>query len=61
MGRSPDYKASLMNTLGANFDFYGKFAGNEFNEQGATATLNELAKWSQALAPLRDAVRNPKS
>ena len=28
MGRSPDYKASLMNTLGANFDFYGKFAGN---------------------------------
>ena len=28
MGRSPDYKASLMNTLGANFDFYGKFANN---------------------------------
>ena len=28
MGRSPDYKASLMNTLGANFDFYGKFADN---------------------------------
>ena len=28
MGRSPDYKASLMNTLGANYDFYGKFAGN---------------------------------
>src|ERR1700722_3256712 len=28
MGRSPDYKASLMNTLGANFDFYGKFSGN---------------------------------
>ena len=28
MGRSPDYKASLMNTLGANYDFYGKFAEN---------------------------------
>src|SRR6516225_1462194 len=26
MGRSPDYKASLMNTLGANYDFYGRFA-----------------------------------
>src|ERR1700722_18168872 len=28
MGRSPDYKASLMNTLGANHEFYGKFADN---------------------------------
>src|ERR1700728_1579076 len=28
MGRTPDYKASLMNTLGANYDFYGKFADN---------------------------------
>jgi 4-hydroxyphenylacetate 3-monooxygenase len=28
MGRSPDYKASLMNTLGANSKFYGKFADN---------------------------------
>ena len=28
MGRSPDYKASLMNTLGANHAFYEKFAGN---------------------------------
>ena len=28
MGRSPDYKASLMNTLGANAAFYEKFAGN---------------------------------
>jgi len=26
MGRSPDYKASLMNTLGANHSFYGKFS-----------------------------------
>src|SRR5437667_9097745 len=28
LGRSPDYKASLMNTLGANHQFYGKFAEN---------------------------------
>jgi 4-hydroxyphenylacetate 3-monooxygenase len=28
MGRSPDYKAALLNTLGANADFYGKFAAN---------------------------------
>ncbi len=28
MGRTPDYKASLMNTLGANADYYGQFAGN---------------------------------
>ena len=28
MGRSPDYKASLMNTLGANHQFYGKFSDN---------------------------------
>src|SRR6267154_2718845 len=28
MGRSPDYKAPLMNTLGANHAFYGKFADN---------------------------------
>ena len=28
MGRSPDYKAALMSTLGANAGFYGKFADN---------------------------------
>lgn len=28
MGRSPDYKAALMNTLGANFALYDKFADN---------------------------------
>ena len=31
MGRTPDYKASLMNTLGANDAFYDKFAGNARN------------------------------
>ena len=28
MGRSPDYKASFLSTLGANAEFYGKFADN---------------------------------
>ncbi|MBX6426233.1 MAG: Pyoverdin chromophore biosynthetic protein pvcC [Variibacter sp.] len=28
MGRTPDYKASLMNTLGANYAFYEQFADN---------------------------------
>jgi 4-hydroxyphenylacetate 3-monooxygenase len=28
MGRTPDYKASLMNTLGANHAFYDKFSAN---------------------------------
>jgi 4-hydroxyphenylacetate 3-monooxygenase len=28
MGRTPDYKASLMNTLGANAEYYGPFADN---------------------------------
>jgi len=28
MGRSPDYKAAFLNTLGANAEFYDKFADN---------------------------------
>jgi 4-hydroxyphenylacetate 3-monooxygenase len=28
MGRTPDYKASLMNTLGVQYDFYERFADN---------------------------------
>jgi 4-hydroxyphenylacetate 3-monooxygenase len=28
LGRSPDYKAAFINTLGANADFYGQFADN---------------------------------
>ncbi|MGH6872058.1 MAG: NADPH-dependent FMN reductase [Rhizomicrobium sp.] len=35
----------------------GRFEGNAFNEQGATATLNELLKWTDALAPLREQIR----
>ena len=38
----------------------GKFAGNELNEQGVAASLNELHKWSEALADLREGVRHPK-
>jgi NAD(P)H-dependent FMN reductase len=35
----------------------GLFTANEFNEQGASALLNELIKWTDALAPLRDQTR----
>jgi 4-hydroxyphenylacetate 3-monooxygenase len=28
LGRSPDYKAAFLNTLGANAEFYGQFADN---------------------------------
>jgi len=28
MGRTPDYKAALLNTLGVNAEFYGRFADN---------------------------------
>ncbi|TIR46137.1 MAG: Pyoverdin chromophore biosynthetic protein pvcC, partial [Mesorhizobium sp.] len=31
MGRSPDYKASFLGTLGANSAFYGDYAGNARN------------------------------
>jgi NAD(P)H-dependent FMN reductase len=37
----------------------GKFVANEFNDQGAMATLNELHKWADALSGLREGVRNP--
>src|SRR5258708_25370187 len=41
MGRSPDYKAAFLNTLGANADFYGKFAGNAraWHKRGQEAVL----------------------
>jgi len=38
----------------------GKFEGNELNQQGVVASLNELHKWSEALAPLREEIRNRK-
>jgi 4-hydroxyphenylacetate 3-monooxygenase len=41
MGRSPDYKAAFLNTLGANAEFYGKFAGNAraWHRRGQEAVL----------------------
>jgi len=38
----------------------GKFEGNELNQQGVAATLNELHKWAEALTPLREEIRNRK-
>jgi NAD(P)H-dependent FMN reductase len=38
----------------------GKFVGNELNQQGVVATLNELHKWSDALVALRENNRKPK-
>ena len=38
----------------------GKFEGNELNQQGVVASLNELHKWSEALAPLRAEIRSRK-
>jgi aromatic ring hydroxylase len=31
MGRSPDYKASLIGTLGANTDYYAPYQKNALN------------------------------
>jgi 4-hydroxyphenylacetate 3-monooxygenase len=41
LGRSPDYKASFLNTLGANAEFYGKFADNAraWHKRGQEAVL----------------------
>src|SRR5215470_7971142 len=41
MGRSPDYKAAFLNTLGANAEFYGKFADNAraWHRRGQEAVL----------------------
>src|SRR5262249_27103285 len=41
MGRSPDYKAAFLNTLGANAEFYGPFADNarRWHVRGQEAVL----------------------
>lgn len=38
----------------------GKFEANELNTQGAQSILNELIRWTEALAPMRDQLRNDK-
>ena len=35
----------------------GKFVGSDLNQQGVVSVLNELHKWAEALAPLREGVR----
>ena len=43
MGRTPDYKASFTNTLGANPDFYGKFSTNW--ENNGDSSYAQLSPW----------------
>ncbi|HXZ87682.1 MAG TPA: 4-hydroxyphenylacetate 3-hydroxylase N-terminal domain-containing protein [Candidatus Binataceae bacterium] len=47
MGRSPDYKASFLGTLGANSGFYGDFAGNARNWYARTQ--ERLDFWNHAI------------
>lgn len=47
MGRSPDYKASFLGTLGANSAFYGEYAGNARNWYNRTQ--ERLDYWNHAI------------
>ncbi|MBX5136653.1 Pyoverdin chromophore biosynthetic protein pvcC [Rhizobium lentis] len=47
MGRSPDYKASLLGTLGANSDFYGEYAQNA--RTWYSRTQERLDYWNHAI------------
>jgi 4-hydroxyphenylacetate 3-monooxygenase len=47
MGRSPDYKASFLGTLGANSAFYGEYAGNARNWY--SRTQERLDFWNHAI------------
>nr|WP_325249098.1 4-hydroxyphenylacetate 3-hydroxylase N-terminal domain-containing protein [Amylibacter sp.] len=47
MGRSPDYKAAFLGTLGANSEFYGEYAGNAVNWYNKTQ--NKLDYWNHAI------------
>lgn len=50
MGRTPDFKAALTNTLGANSGFYGEFAEN----------ARRWHRWSQEAVPfINHAIVNP--
>ena len=48
MGRSPDYKAAFLNTLGVNADFYGKFADNAraWHKRGQEGCFISITRWS---------------
>ena len=47
MGRSPDYKASFLGTLGANADFYGDYAGNA--KAWYRQTQERVEYWNHAI------------
>ena len=47
MGRSPDYKASFLGTLGANSGFYGEYAGNA--KKWYSRTQERLDFWNHAI------------
>lgn len=47
MGRSPDYKAAFLGTLGANSEFYGEYAGNALSWYNKTQ--NKLDYWNHAI------------
>ena len=47
MGRSPDYKASFLGTLGANSSFYGDYAGNA--RKWYARTQERLDFWNHAI------------
>lgn len=47
MGRSPDYKAAFLGTLGANSGFYGEYADNAAAWYGKTQ--NRLDYWNHAI------------
>jgi len=48
LGRSPDCKAAFINTLGANADFYGQFAGNArtWYKRGQETCCSSIMPWS---------------
>jgi 4-hydroxyphenylacetate 3-monooxygenase len=58
MGRSPDYKASFLGTLGANADFYEPFADNA--RRWYTESQEKVLYWNHAIVhPPVDRNRNP--
>jgi 4-hydroxyphenylacetate 3-monooxygenase len=58
MGRSPDYKASFLGTLGANSEFYGEYAGNA--RRWYRESQETLAYWNHAIInPPVDRHRDP--
>ena len=70
MGRSPDYKAAFLNTLGANAEFYGKFADNAraWHKRGQEAVLylnhalvNPPIDRNKAVEQVKDVYTKPRA